>query len=50
MSEEKRNPTDNVPENGTEYQAPAIEDIVTSEGLEREVAYAGGVGNSNLIN
>jgi hypothetical protein len=30
-----------VSECASEYQTPAIEEVVTREGLEREVAYAG---------
>lgn len=50
MSEEKLNQPDASSENGSDYQAPAIEEVVTREGLEREVAYAGLVGISQQQN
>ncbi len=33
--------TQNVEETQVEYEAPQIEEVLTSETLEREVAYAG---------
>lgn len=49
MSEEKLN--QNEPsKTGSDYQAPAVEEVVSREGLEREVAYAGVVGISQPSN
>lgn len=50
MSEEKKNAEEIAAEKGTDYQSPAIEEVVTREGLEREVAYAGRVGPSDQAN
>jgi hypothetical protein len=50
MSEEKLNADDRDTENGVAYQPPAIEEVVSREGLEREVAYAGLIGQSQLVN
>jgi hypothetical protein len=48
MSEQNSNvPAD---ETGSDYQAPEIEEVVTPEGLEREVAYAGIQGSSQVAN
>ena len=49
MSEEKST-SKPAPEAAPEYQTPAIEEVVTREGLEREVAYAGVIGPSDLAN
>lgn len=46
MSEDQSNSNHTDRKNGTEYQAPAIEEVVTREGIEREVAYAGIVAPS----
>jgi hypothetical protein len=50
MSEEKPNSKEPATETGNEYQAPAVEEVVTRDGLEREVAYAGLVGQSPVVN
>lgn len=41
MSEEKLKQPEPSTEKGNDYQAPSIEEVVTREGVEREVAYAG---------
>ena len=46
MSEEKLSAEDSRSEIEPAYEAPAIEEVVSREGLEREVAYAGVVGPS----
>ena len=46
MSEEKPSSEESHSENKLAYEAPAIEEVVSREGLEREVAYAGVVGPS----
>ena len=46
MAEDKRNP-DELPTE-SEYQPPAIEEVVTPERLEREVAYAGIQSNGQV--
>lgn len=50
MSEENSNATESTSETTAEYQTPAIEQVVTREGFEREVAYAGVIGPSDLSN
>lgn len=50
MAEEKREAVNTSAEKETDYQAPAIEDVVSREKLEREVAYAGVPGPSTIIN
>ena len=50
MSDEKRSSDQPVDEAGADYKAPAIEEVVTRETLEREVAYAGVIGGSNNPN
>lgn len=50
MTEERLKAVNSASENQTDYQAPAIEEVVNREGLEREVAYAGVQGPSTLIN
>ena len=49
MSDEARNDEVTAGQNA-EYEKPAIEQVVTREGLEREVAYAGVVGPSQAVN
>ncbi len=48
MADEKQD--DSVLPNDNDYQAPKIEEVVSREGLEREVAYAGVVGPSQDSN
>ena len=50
MSEEKLNSNESAANNADDYQAPAIEEVVSREALEREVAYAGLVGQSQVLN
>lgn len=50
MSEEKINSLEATNDNAVDYQAPAIEEVVTREGVEREVAYAGVIGPSQASN
>jgi len=50
MSEKNSNTNEPVKETGNDYQAPAIEEVVTREKIEREVAYAGVVGGSQQLN
>lgn len=50
MSDERNANDETVPGSQGEYQSPAIEEVVTRETLEREVAYAGVVGPSLGIN
>ena len=50
MSEEKSNANVPATEKGNDYQAPVIEEVVTRDALDREVAYAGVVGPSNQLN
>ncbi len=38
---------ENLKNEVTEYEAPAVESVITSEEMEREVHYAGTVGISN---
>ena len=49
MSAENRNDK-SADQTGNEYETPAIEQVVTREGLEREVAYAGVIGGSQALN
>ena len=49
MSDEIRNDEVTAAE-GSEYEQPAIEQVVTREALEREVAYAGIGGPSQTVN
>jgi hypothetical protein len=48
MTEETRNHDELSSE--SDYEAPAIEEVVTRENIEREVAYAGLIGPSNNVN
>lgn len=48
MADEK--PDNNPPAGDSEYQAPQIEEVVSRDGLEREVAYAGLIGPSQNVN
>lgn len=41
MAEKKLDETVSAPQQACDYQAPVIEEVVTPDGLEREVAYAG---------
>lgn len=50
MAEENLNENASAPEPAREYQAPAIEEVVTRDGIEREVAYAGVIGPSQVNN
>ena len=50
MADEKQGAGESDSESGKEYQAPAIEEVVSREGLEREVAYAGVIGPSTIAN
>jgi len=50
MADEKSNPNEPANESNEDYQAPAVEDVVSRDGLEREVAYAGLIGPSQLEN
>ncbi len=50
MERDTQHATDEESENTKAYVAPAIEEVVTREGLEREVAYAGVIGGSTLNN
>ncbi len=50
MADEKLNADVVQPPDSTGYQAPAIEEVVNREGLEREVAYAGVIGGSQTAN
>lgn len=50
MSEDNFESDEIASVNASDYQAPAIEEVVTREGIEREVAYAGVVGPSNAPN
>ncbi|HZK77291.1 MAG TPA: hypothetical protein VFC35_00170 [Gemmatimonadaceae bacterium] len=50
MAEQKSGASESNPEREKEYHAPAIEEVVSREGLEREVAYAGVQGPSQLSN
>lgn len=50
MSEEKSNPSEPAKPTANDYQAPEVEEVVSREGIEREVAYAGLIGPSQQIN
>ena len=50
MAEEKKNPDETAADNVPDYDSPAIEQIITREGMEREVAYAGIPGPSQQSN
>ena len=50
MADEKSNPNGPANESTADYEAPAVEEVVSREGLEREVAYAGVVGQSQVNN
>ena len=50
MSETKQNQPTSSTENGNDYETPAIEEVVTRDGIEREVAYAGVPGPSKITN
>jgi hypothetical protein len=41
MAEEKLDEAVPASQKASDYQAPAIEEVVTRDGLEREAAYAG---------
>jgi hypothetical protein len=49
MAEEKLNEAVPLNQKADDYTAPAIEDVVTREGLEREAAYAGAPAPSNIL-
>jgi hypothetical protein len=49
MADEKLNQEQQEP-NDANYESPRIEEVISPEGLEREVAYAGVVGPSVSIN
>lgn len=48
MAEEELNETVSPLGQTSDYQAPAIEDVVTRDGLEREAAYAGSPVGSQI--
>lgn len=48
MSDESQRAEALVPEVKSDYEAPAIEEVVSREGLEREVAYAGVAAPSGI--
>lgn len=50
MSEEELQSSKRVSDEINGYQSPAIEEVVSRESLEREVAYAGIIGGSNSPN
>jgi hypothetical protein len=50
MADEKSNPNEPANESTGDYQAPAVEEVVSREGLERQVAYAGEIGPSQQQN
>ena len=50
MSAENQKQNGSSTEKGNEYQAPVIEEVVTPDGLNREVAYAGVVAISQQSN
>ena len=50
MAEDAKKVDESAVEKGPDYESPAIEHVVTREGLEREVAYAGVPGPSNQAN
>ena len=50
MAEDAKNVDESTADKGPDYESPAIEHVVTREGLEREVAYAGIPGPSNQVN
>jgi len=49
MEDDMQNANENSG-SGNQYEAPAIEEVVSREGLEREVAYAGLIGPSQATN
>lgn len=48
MAEEKLDEAAPVGQHAGDYEAPAVEEIVTREGLEREAAYAGNQAPSGI--
>jgi hypothetical protein len=48
--EDKKISKDEPSRSGESYESPKIEEVITPERLEREVAYAGLSGPSTLIN
>jgi hypothetical protein len=50
MSEKKPSEPTSTSANGTDYEPPAVEEVVTRDALEREVAYAGVPGPSQITN
>lgn len=50
MSEEKLSQSKTSTEKKSDYQAPVIEEVVTRDNIEREVAYAGITGGSQQLN
>lgn len=48
MAEEKLDETVRASPDASDYQAPVIEEVVTRDVLEREVAYAGSIVGSQL--
>lgn len=50
MSAEKPNQNEPSTEKGSDYQAPEVEEVISRENIEREVAYAGVIGPSQASN
>ena len=49
MEDQKLNQNESA-KNARDYESPAIEEVVSREGIEREVAYAGVINQSQLQN
>ena len=50
MAEERQIADELTADKAADYETPAIEQIVTREGMEREVAYAGVIGPTPDVN
>jgi hypothetical protein len=50
MTEEKSKSSEPAKQTGNDYQAPAVEEVIKREDVEREVAYAGVIGPSQQQN
>ena len=48
MAEENLDKTVPAADQGNDYQAPSIEEVVNRDDLQREVAYAGSVAPSRI--
>jgi hypothetical protein len=50
MSEEKSNSNGPASQTGNDYEAPRVEEVISRDDVEREVAYAGVIAPSQQFN